>query len=95
LENTFTSNGQRYLQGLGMDENELEQIVLYPNPATNKVSLKGVNGIVDYSLYDQSSKLIAQGTTTDTIGLSNLAQGIYNVVLTKGQQFIVKQLIKQ
>jgi N-acetyl-anhydromuramyl-L-alanine amidase AmpD len=95
LENTFTSNGQRYLQGLGMDENELEQIVLYPNPATNKVSLKGVNGIVDYSLYDQYGKLIAQGTTTDTIVLSDLAQGIYNVVLTKGQQFIVKQLIKQ
>lgn len=64
-------------------ENPLDQIVVYPNPASNDFFIDGV-GVLNYTLIDYTGRVLLSGTTSDAqipISISTIASGSYIVKL--------------
>jgi len=64
-----------------VDEQSLEDILIFPNPAQDKLYFSGK--INDILMYDTSGKLVLEGTNIqdDEISLNGLQSGFYQVVL--------------
>jgi hypothetical protein len=86
----------------GMDGLDANLVSIYPNPTENKVTIalgelaKETNQI---DVLDITGKIVRQlsqlnGTVAE-LELSNLAKGIYHVVISTNQGTITKQVIKQ
>ena len=99
LIGTSSSDGQRYVDGnLGLSSNDLDQIIIYPNPAVNEIIFRDLKIETTILVYDINGKLILTKVVTptkNTINVSSFAQGSYNVVLKVDNQMIIKKLIKQ
>ena len=86
----------------GMDGLDANLVSIYPNPTENKVTIalgelaKETNQI---DVLDITGKTVRQLTqlngTVAELELSNLAKGIYHVVISTNQGTITKQVIKQ
>lgn len=94
LEDQFMSNGQRYLEGLGINGIELTNLVLYPNPAGNEVHISGLTQELAYELYSEQGQLAQVGKTSGMISLTKLSQGQYHLRLVDKDRFVVLKLIK-
>lgn len=94
LEDQFMSNGQRYLEGLGINGIELTNLVLYPSPAGNEVHISGLTQELVYELYSQQGQLVQVGKTSGMITLTNLSQGQYHLRLVDKDRFVVLKFIK-
>lgn len=98
LTNQFMSDGQRFINDLGLSENVLEDCFLYPNPAQQTFAVSGSFEKADLSLYDAGGRLalrIDDVIPGQWIHVSELARGSYSVVLASGSSFVVTQLILQ
>ncbi|WP_343634272.1 T9SS type A sorting domain-containing protein [Fluviicola sp.] len=67
---------------LGLNETTSENIVMYPNPAENRVQFSGAL-VKEVSIYDLAGKLVLEITncSTNEISVEDLQTGIYQVVL--------------
>jgi alpha-tubulin suppressor-like RCC1 family protein len=77
------------------DINESEnnfEITIYPNPATNFINID-VSNPVSVSIIDLTGKLILQ-SNQKLIDVSQLAKGIYSIVIISGENRVVKKLVK-
>ena len=88
------SNGQRYLEGLGIDGVELENLSLYPNPAGNEIRIGGLTTELPYEIYSEQGQLLIKGKTSGEIHLGQLASGHYHLRLRDKDRFVVLKLIK-
>jgi hypothetical protein len=88
---------------LGTNSNELgSAIAMYPNPATNQVTLQNSSGIQleSAAIYDVSGKLVDQFDLramqgSQSIDISGLASGMYMVTITSEKASVVKRLVKE
>ena len=79
------------IAAIGDDEiNNTLQI--YPNPATNQININYKGIIEKIEIYDITGQLIITANTLQ-IDVSNLTNGIYQVVLRSGNQIETSQLI--
>jgi len=64
---------------LGIEEIDFENFGLYPNPAKNEISLKGVKKSVDFKIYSADARLVTSGTyhPGKTVNVSALLPGVY------------------
>ncbi|MCU4164955.1 LamG-like jellyroll fold domain-containing protein [Carboxylicivirga caseinilyticus] len=55
------------------------EIVIYPNPATDYISIKGISGTADYMIYNSVGEKLLGGKTLNNqmIGIKKLSKGIY------------------
>ena len=62
-----------------LNNGEQQNLVLYPNPASNVLFIKGTsNQELSYEIYDVTGKLVLRGTTNqNAIEVSNLNSGLY------------------
>lgn len=71
--------------------NKLSEIIVYPNPATNNLTITNITQPTTLRLYDTFGKLIVVKETENntTLNISNLSQGIYTLVseFNKGRVF--------
>ncbi len=95
LTDQFLSDGQKYLEGLDVTESELTQIALYPNPIQDVLYITGLKEEVSYFILDLNGKVVLKGATSGQINMSSMASGIYQLVLTLDNSFIIEKLIKQ
>ncbi len=86
--------------GVGISERTAEaQPLLWPNPTTGSVQVKGVNGLVDWNLVDILGRTVVSGQ--DAIGdghamdVSAAPAGSYQLVLTKGTERWSMPLMRQ
>lgn len=80
-------------QFVGMNELQaVEQFKLFPNPATNTVTIDGDN-IALIQIYDVNGKLIIE-SIQNQIDVSALAKGVYSVVVITDKNRNVKKLVK-
>lgn len=84
-------------QVLSTSENDLETIVMYPNPAANSVRFTGAE-ILEVQLYDLAGKLVltSKQPANNEISVSDLNNGLYQVQIftQKGlstQKLVVKK----
>jgi hypothetical protein len=96
LTDQFMSNGQRHIGNLGLvDAEQLNNILLYPNPVTDEIYLKGLSQSVQYSIYDLNGKIVQSGSTIGKISVKDLASGSYRLVLLSTDKFIVKEFLRK
>lgn len=97
LVDTASSDGQRYVVGLSVTENELKGIEIFPNPTVNKLTFKNLDSKAEILMYDMAGQLILEtkiDSQTNHVDVSNFAKGTYNVMIKIGNQFVVRKLIK-
>ena len=74
---------------LGLEEQEIDQQIVYPNPSSNVVYLSTVNDSeLSYEIFDLLGHSMLNGRSTSEINISSLKSGSYILVTT------VKGLIK-
>ncbi len=78
--------------------NSIETAILYPNPATNQVTIKtGSNTYTELRLYNNMGTLVLKQFINNrelTLDIKNLPKGVYFIRLISEDQNEVKQFIK-
>ena len=97
LSSIFISDGQRYMAGLGIEEqSSLNDLVIYPNPTSESFKIKNAPTNLQVLIYDMQGKLcLSNDYTSGSIDVSNLSQGKYNVILKVDNTFVVKEIVVQ
>ena len=74
---------------------KLGTIVVYPNPTSNFISVKGVNKeVINLSISDISGRVVYSGTQTNRINVSQLEDGVYIVLATTKDYVFSGRFIK-
>ena len=57
----------------------INKIIIYPNPSTNFINIKSDYDILQYEIYDPSSKIVQTGQVlkNNNIRINNLSQNTY------------------
>lgn len=95
LSDQFLSNGQKYVEGLDVEQNTLDLVTLYPNPVTDIIIINGIDKEISYVLLDANGKIILNGTTKEKINMSHISSGTYQLVLSSDTAFLIEKIIKQ
>jgi spore germination protein YaaH len=106
MSDSTVSDGVIYLMPTGIEQqNVLNELSIYPNPASEKVTISMVsssNEKVKYTLFETQGKLIEEkmlqihpGINTLKINLDELqlSKGIYFIKLVAGENTLTKKLI--
>ncbi len=89
---TYTAT---FADGVGIDEVSLDEVSLYPNPATSTVTVRA-NGMEQVSIIDLNGRTVMTqrvNTETATFDLSALAKGTYFVRIVGEQAAAVRKLV--
>ena len=81
---------------VGIDEVEAADIVLFPNPATSNVTLRGVEAGSQVSVVDMNGRMVRDFKAANDnvrIDVSNLAKGAYFVRVVNGNTNAIRKLI--
>ena len=84
-----------FAQNVGIDEAEMSEVSLFPNPASSMVTIRA-NGMEQVTVIDlNGSTVMTQrvNNETFTFDVSNLAKGAYFVRITGGEGTVVRKLI--
>jgi hypothetical protein len=77
----------------GVHELDPQRILVYPNPTTNAVQIKGVTDAVEYELYTIDGRLVKKGITIDkSIQLEQ--PGLHLLKIKTGDFWTVKRVLK-
>jgi hypothetical protein len=80
---------------VGIDDASLAQVNLYPNPATDKVTLSGLAQQARIDLIDATGRTLATWTSADehtTLDISRLSRGNYFLRITDATGIIVRKM---
>lgn len=96
LDETFVSDGQKYIDDLGLEHIDWTHVTVYPNPTNDVLRIDGLNGTFNAMLYDATGKLCmsAEIEGNTPVSIAHLAAGSYQLVLQFGQEFIVRSVQK-
>ena len=75
---------------LGIDEQPSEQLIVRPNPTSDKLYLEGMDGEV-ISIYDNTGRLVIQEHYNGHLDVSALAKGVYVVTVADRTVKFVKE----
>lgn len=82
--------------GVQSIEEEDMTISIYPNPATDVVSINSEKAINQIDVYDANGRLVTTYTNVNnTINVKNLANGIYMLNVVTEEGIIVKKIVKE
>lgn len=95
----ISSNGQTYSANeLLLEENQLDQVVVFPNPFTNQLTINYLPGTSDIWLIDLNGKQLYSGVVNEvehTIRLDDMASGVYQLIIVHNNHKTVKKVVKQ
>ena len=88
----YNPNG---LQGyLGVDENNTESLIVYPNPSKNGMYSVDTGGTqFEYTIYSLDGKIITQGLSNGRINLEKQPKGIYILGVTTSKETFKSKLV--
>jgi oligosaccharide reducing-end xylanase len=89
--------GKLYSQQVvtGLDGFAVDAFSLFPNPATTELHVTGLSSVFDYSVLDNSGRLILKGQSTEKIEISELEAGIYMVRIVADGRTVTKKIVKK
>jgi N-acetyl-anhydromuramyl-L-alanine amidase AmpD len=95
LTDLFVSDGQTLIDpnlGVGIKENTLAEIGIFPNPASDHLYFSGFAPGISYTIVDSFGKKIFFGDSP-SIDISNWAAGMYTVLLQYGSDIRKEKVI--
>lgn len=94
-----SSNGQVYsADNLSLEDNQLDQVVVFPNPFTDQLTISHLPGKSQVTLYDINGKIVYSGDTDDTnerIYIGEVSAGVYQLVILHNNYSVVRRVVKQ
>lgn len=84
------------MEGTGIKTTPIaEETVIYPNPASEKFSFNIHGTIISVKIYDVSGRLLKEETqlTENTVDISSLPKGVYQVLFTGTEGSFVSKLL--
>ena len=79
------------IPSLGIEDNNIEQIEIYPNPTSDKLFITmDIDEVVFYNTIGQKVMV----STNNNIDISHLESGVYLVNITSEQGSIIKRIVK-
>jgi surface protein len=79
---------------LGVDDQNLTNISIFPNPVDDKLFIQGVLDVSEISIYDVLGKLVLSKTASSEIDVTNLKKGIYIIKIVAEQKETIQKFIK-
>lgn len=99
LTSEFTSDGQKFVEGLSINEinSALQIITVYPNPANEIISFLDAPNHIEVMISDAKGKVCIKKriSSNESISIESLLPGNYSVLLNHKDSFVIKQLIKK
>ena len=101
-DNSWTFNGDNEDSNcfLSIEKLTTSSFIIYPNPTQDQFTITGLSGNETIQLVDMTGRVLqtvkSQNNTSESIEVSQLANGVYNLVIsTENGQKIIQKLIKQ
>ena len=79
---------------LGIEEDLLTEVKIFPNPVKNKLTIQSVEEITKVEIYSTLGKMIKKYTNKKDISFSNLSSGIYILKVYSINKVMIKKIIK-
>lgn len=99
LISQVSSNGQVYQpEHLSLEDNQLDQVLVFPNPFTDQLTIKHLPGKATITLYDLNGKVIHSAETNSTdeiIHVGEITPGIYQLIIVHNEFSTSRKIIKQ
>jgi len=100
INNLFVSNGQLLLDAstISTTENSLDQLIIYPNPASSSISVLGLNQDAVFHLFDMQGRLVLVSTlnsTNNNFSTLPFSKGYYQLIIRIGNSIKVEKLLLQ
>lgn len=81
--------------GLGFNENQLNNVSMYPNPATNELMIKGEEGILTITSLTGEVLYSKDHVSFSQLDVSNYSNGVYVIKLINASGSYTNRFIKQ
>ena len=81
--------------GLGFNENQLNNVSMYPNPATDQLMIKGEEGILTITSLTGEVLYSEDHDTFSQLDVSNYSNGVYVIKLINASGSYTNRFIKQ
>jgi uncharacterized surface protein with fasciclin (FAS1) repeats len=83
-----------------VNETTMNSVMVYPNPAADQltVTMPSMTGTTVYTIYSITGELVGSGniyTTTTTLAVDALAQGMYQLKLVNGNDCVTRSFMKK
>jgi len=89
-----TNVGDTWSQPLGIDDVNTLDVRLYPNPASNKIYLKGILGEAKVGLFSVDGREVFTGNITGNSEIDlNISSGLYLLKITSENRSTTKKII--
>jgi len=79
----------------GVEESEISKLSFYPNPAINQIKIEDADGLLEIYSIDWHLVQSTQVFGTSIIDISNLSNGMYQLVMREENGISTSKLIKQ
>ncbi|MFM7726690.1 MAG: fasciclin domain-containing protein, partial [Flavobacteriales bacterium] len=84
---------------ISVNETMIQSSMIYPNPASDllNISTPGLKGSTKFEIYNVTGKLMFGGSLTEmsnSISVATLAQGMYQLKLTNGNEAVSHSFLK-
>ena len=97
-KNQFSNENYIILENLflSVDDLTINEVSIYPNPAKDIVSIKGVTTKINsVEVFNLNGKLVLETLNSNSFDVSDLNKGLYLVVVKNNRGKVVKKLIKE
>ena len=67
-------------------ENSVDDILIYPNPASNEIHIKGIKEPTNFTMISNDGKQVMSGTVSEnksSISIQEISSGNYIITLNK------------
>ncbi|WP_299106258.1 endonuclease [uncultured Winogradskyella sp.] len=88
-----TNVGDVWMQSLGTAENELGEVLVYPNPTNGRIFISQLNTAADVEVYSIEGKLLKHFNAIEDYIDLDVASGIYLLNITTGNKTTIKKVI--
>jgi len=85
--------GDTWMQSLSIGEPELDGVTVYPNPAKNRLYIKGLNAEFNAQIFSVEGRLIKRYDLVEDYIDLDVASGIYLLKLHNGNQSLVRKIV--
>ena len=83
-----------YIDETSVQEQDLQHVSLYPNPAKGKVIIEGIQP-AEVQVFNDLGQLVKTVQGTNEINISNLKQGVYFVsIITENKERFIRKIVK-
>lgn len=72
---------------------ELEDLIMYPNPATDFIEIKSTIPVSNFRLFDLSGNIVLNSDNSKRIILDGIVSGVYNYLISFGDKVIPGRLV--